>query len=159
MPSLISEYVQEVGRGGRDGKPATALALVSEPTGFFSPEDKQRWKFFEQKAQLMERTAIQLIRKIPERGSIDDVTAQFKEGAQALALLHRNGQLFWEDPFTYRLHKNRKIRQDNHPSASAIMKGYLFTKKCRWQVLLQAFGFKQEAKGMKCGTCDRCCRK
>ncbi|MEO1390698.1 MAG: RecQ family ATP-dependent DNA helicase [Cyanobacteria bacterium J06634_6] len=159
VPSLISEYVQEVGRGGRDGKPATALALVSEPTGFFSPEDKQRWKFFEQKAQLMERTAIQLIRKIPERGSIDDVTAQFKEGAQALALLHRNGQLFWEDPFTYRLHKNRKIRQDNHPSASAIMKQYLFTKKCRWQVLLQAFGFKQEAKGMRCGTCDRCCRK
>ncbi|MEL6938815.1 MAG: RecQ family ATP-dependent DNA helicase [Cyanobacteria bacterium J06598_1] len=158
VPNLISEYVQEVGRGGRDGKAAIALALVSEPTGFFSPEDKQRWKFFEQKAQLMERAAIQLIRQLPDTGSIDQVTARFKQGAQALALLHRNGQLYWSDPFTYRLHKNRKIRTDSHPSAAAIMKRYLFTKQCRWQVLLKEFGFEREARSMRCGKCDRCCR-
>lgn len=156
VPSLLSEYVQEVGRGGRDGKPAVALSLVSEPTGFFSPEDKQRWKFFEQKAQLMERSAIQLIRQIPAKGSIDTVKSQFKDGAQALALLHRNGQLEWLDPFTYQLQKKRKIRIDHQPSAVTLMKRYLFTKQCRWQVLLQAFGFKKEAKGMRCGTCDRC---
>ncbi|MGB5915895.1 MAG: RecQ family ATP-dependent DNA helicase [Phormidesmis sp.] len=159
VPNLISEYVQEVGRGGRDGEAAIALSLVSEPTGFFSPEDKQRWQFFEQKAQIMERTAIQLIRKIPEEGSIDDVTKQFKEGAQALALLHRNGQLRWLDPFTYRLQKNRKIRASPQPSASKIMKRYLYTNKCRWQVLLQEFGFTQEARSMRCGTCDRCRHK
>ena len=32
-PLLLSEYLQEIGRGGRDGKPAEALALMSEPTG------------------------------------------------------------------------------------------------------------------------------
>ena len=159
VPSLLSEYVQEVGRGGRDGKPAVALALVSEPTGVFSPEDKQRWKFFEQKAQLMERSAIQLIRQIPAEGSIEDVKSQFKEGAQDLALLHRNGQLEWTDPFSYRLQKNRKIRIDNQPSAVELMKRYLFSKQCRWQVLLQAFGFKKEAKGMRCGTCDSCTKR
>ncbi len=156
VPNLISEYVQEVGRGGRDGKAAIALSLVSEPTGLFAPEDKQRWQFFEQKAQIMERTAIQLIRKIPEEGSIDDVTTQFKEGAQALALLHRNGQLRWLDPFTYRLQKNRKIRSSAQPSAGTVMRRYLYTKKCRWQVLLQEFGFTKEAASMCCGTCDRC---
>ncbi|MEO1740869.1 MAG: RecQ family ATP-dependent DNA helicase, partial [Cyanobacteria bacterium J06629_9] len=72
VPNLISEYVQEVGRGGRDGKAAIALALVSEPTGVFSPEDKQRWNFFEQKAQALERTAIQLIQQIPDEGSIEE---------------------------------------------------------------------------------------
>ncbi|MEO0648968.1 MAG: RecQ family ATP-dependent DNA helicase [Cyanobacteria bacterium J06650_10] len=156
VPNLISEYVQEVGRGGRDGKAAIALALVSEPTGVFSPEDKQRWNFFEQKAQALERTAIQLIQQIPDEGSIEEVTERFKEGAQALALLHRNGQLYWQDPFTYRLQKNRKIRRDKQASASKIMRRYLFTQQCRWQVLLQEFGFEREARKMRCGTCDRC---
>ena len=107
----------------------------------------------------MERSAIQLIRQIPAEGSIEDVKSQFKEGAQALALLHRNGQLEWTDPFTYRLQKNRKIRIDNQPSAVELMKRYLFSKQCRWQVLLQAFGFKKEAKGMRCGTCDSCTKR
>ncbi|MFM6277439.1 MAG: helicase-related protein, partial [Dolichospermum sp.] len=39
-PYLLSEYVQEIGRAGRDGKPADVLTLVSEPTGFLDSEDK-----------------------------------------------------------------------------------------------------------------------
>ncbi|MFN9940924.1 MAG: helicase-related protein, partial [bacterium] len=46
-PLLLSEYVQEIGRAGRDGKPAEALTLISEPTGFLDAEDKQRQQFFE----------------------------------------------------------------------------------------------------------------
>lgn len=156
VPNLISEYVQEVGRGGRDGKEAIALALVSEPTGLFCPADAKRWKFFEQKAQTMERAAIALIQKLPTEGSIDDVTGQFQEGAQALALLHRNGQLHWPDPFTYRLQKSRKIKITKQASAAQIMRRYLFTKQCRWRVLLQEFGFEREARTMRCGSCDRC---
>lgn len=45
-PLLLSEYVQEIGRGGRDGKKAEALTLISEPTGWLAPEDKQRQRFF-----------------------------------------------------------------------------------------------------------------
>uniref|UniRef100_A0ACD5H158 Helicase-related protein n=1 Tax=Desertifilum tharense IPPAS B-1220 TaxID=1781255 RepID=A0ACD5H158_9CYAN len=44
-PLLLSEYVQEVGRAGRDGKPAEALTLISEPTGWLDGEDKQRRAF------------------------------------------------------------------------------------------------------------------
>lgn len=44
-PLLISEYVQEIGRAGRDGKLSTALMFVSEPTGWLDPEDKQRQRF------------------------------------------------------------------------------------------------------------------
>ncbi|MGL6284792.1 MAG: RecQ family ATP-dependent DNA helicase, partial [Microcoleaceae cyanobacterium] len=45
-PLLLSEYVQEVGRAGRDGQLATALTLVSEPTGLLDTGDRQRWRYF-----------------------------------------------------------------------------------------------------------------
>jgi ATP-dependent DNA helicase RecQ len=45
-PCTITEYVQEVGRAGRDGNRAEALTLVSEPTGWLEPGDRQRAKFF-----------------------------------------------------------------------------------------------------------------
>ena len=44
-PLLLAEYVQEIGRAGRDGKPSKALLLMSEPTGWLDPEDKQRQRF------------------------------------------------------------------------------------------------------------------
>ncbi|MEL7330373.1 MAG: RecQ family ATP-dependent DNA helicase [Cyanobacteria bacterium J06559_1] len=156
VPSLLAEYVQEVGRGGRDGKPANALSLVSEPTGLLAPEDKRRWQFFENKAQQLQKEARQLARQIPASGNIDDVRKQFRKSDQALALLHRNGQLRWRDPFTYDLSPTQKNRQMKQPSPSVVMKRYLFTRRCRWQVLLEEFGFAQEAKSLRCGQCDRC---
>ena len=159
VPSLISEYVQEVGRGGRDGRSAVALSLVSERTGLLSPEDKQRWQFFEQKAQQMERAAMQLVKQIPKEGHIDDVRRQSKEGDQALALLHRDGQLKWLDPFNYRVQTTRASgKAVRKSSAVAVMQRYLFTRRCRWQVLLEEFGFAQEAETLRCGKCDRCLR-
>mgnify|MGYP001081774980 CR=1 FL=1 len=156
VPSLISEYVQEVGRAGRDGKPAEALSLVSEPTGLLSPEDKRRWQFFEQKAKELERSAVRLSKQIPAKGNVDEVRRQFKEGAQALALLHRSGQLRWLDPFTYQLEKGRQYPLEQAESGAIVMKRYLFTRRCRWQVLLEEFGFAQEAEKTACGECDRC---
>jgi ATP-dependent DNA helicase RecQ len=38
------------------------------------------------------------------------------------------------------------------------MTQYLNTRECRWQFLLKAFGFTQEAVGFKCGNCDNCLR-
>ncbi|MEO1686032.1 MAG: RecQ family zinc-binding domain-containing protein, partial [Cyanobacteria bacterium J06631_12] len=89
---------------------------------------------------------------------IDDVRRQSKEGDQALALLHRNGQLKWLDPFTYRLRAKETAKAVRKSSAVAVMQRYLFTRRCRWQVLLEAFGFAQEAKSLRCGKCDRCLR-
>lgn len=156
MPSLLAEYVQEVGRGGRDGKVANALALVNEPTGLLAPEDKQRWKFFEQKAQQLERAAQQLVRQIPAEGHVDDVKRQIRDSEQALALLHRDGRLQWTDPFHYRLEKKPSKGKEKRTNSTAEMKRYLLTRRCRWQVLLAAFGFEQDAAGWQCGKCDRC---
>ncbi|MEM6449374.1 MAG: RecQ family ATP-dependent DNA helicase [Cyanobacteria bacterium P01_D01_bin.105] len=159
VPSLLTEYVQEVGRGGRDGKAAKALALVNEPTGLLAPEDKQRWQFFEQKTKQLEQAAQQLVRQIPETGHIDEVRHQVRNGEQALALLHRDSKLQWRDPFTYKLEKGQiagSQRVRKRESAATVMRRYLFTRRCRWQVLLEAFGFAKEAEGMQCGECDRC---
>lgn len=43
-PLWLSEYVQEIGRAGRDGKLATGLTLVSERSGWLDPLDSQTWK-------------------------------------------------------------------------------------------------------------------
>jgi ATP-dependent DNA helicase RecQ len=154
-PNLLSEYVQEVGRAGRDGKFAQALTLISEPTGWLDPEDQQRQQYFESQAQQQQQTARQLVSKLPPDGNIDQITKQFKDAAVALALLHRAGRLEWQDPFHYKLSTStRSIALT--PSKTLSIQPYLKSRTCRWQFLLNAFGFTQEANGFQCGHCDRC---
>jgi ATP-dependent DNA helicase RecQ len=157
-PLLLSEYIQEVGRGGRDGKKAEALTLVSEPTGLLDPEDKQRSRFFEEQQKTLYQKAQQISQKLPKQGPIETVTQQFPSGAIALSILHSNNQLNWQDPFNYQIKVSSKKEnsQKLNNLAVAQMSQYLNINNCRWQFLLQAFGFNQEAKLMKCGHCDRC---
>ncbi|MBD1922949.1 ATP-dependent DNA helicase RecQ [Microcoleus sp. FACHB-831] len=163
-PFLLSEYVQEVGRAGRDGKPADALTLVSERTGWLNPEDKQRREFFASKMRSHYQEAKAIASKIPPQGEVTSLAKQFPDSAITLALLHSTGQLEWQDPFHY-------IRRDRGNSASFSdlnsqqqqvqhqMTKYLTTRQCRWQFLLQSFGFTAEATGFKCGHCDNCDRR
>ncbi len=39
------------------------------------------------------------------------------------------------------------------------MNKYFSTRKCRWQFLLEAFGFSQEAENLGCRHCDNCIRE
>ncbi len=157
-PTLLSEYVQEVGRAGRDGKPAQALTLISEPTGWLDGEDRQRWRFFEQQSQQQWLTAQQLAKQLPKTGEVDTISRQYPDGAIALSLLHALGQLEWQTPFEYVIHPhNHKTNSPPSPSAQPMMQ-YLTTKQCRWQFLLNAFGFGQAARQMRCGHCDNCRR-
>jgi ATP-dependent DNA helicase RecQ len=160
-PQLLSEYLQEVGRGGRDGKPTDALMLISEPTGWLDPEDRQRRQFFVNRLRKQYQQAQKIAQKIPPQGEIKFVEQQFKAGDMALAILHSAGQLEWLDPFHYqlsasppsdRLSQLQVARQESHSQ----MTRYLVTRKCRWQFLLNAFGFREEALGLKCGHCDNC---
>jgi ATP-dependent DNA helicase RecQ len=152
-PLLLAEYVQEVGRAGRDGDFAEALTLVS---GWLDPEDRQRQRFFEGQEQSLMQTAQRLCHQLPRQGEVAAVCREVPEGAIALAILHRNGQLEWQDPFHY------VIRAQEPPSAPSRNPGtdqmatFLRIKSCRWQFLLHAFGFPREARTLRCGHCDRC---
>ncbi|WGV26757.1 RecQ family ATP-dependent DNA helicase [Halotia branconii] len=155
-PHLLSEYVQEIGRAGRDGKPAQALTLVSEPTGWLDPEDKQRQEFFQEQMRSQQQIAQQLVKKLPKTGEVNAVTKQFPDGATALALLHSSGQLNWLDPFHYTITSKIKNQPTTQSQAAKQMHQYLTTKQCRWQFLLHAFGFDREAANWRCGHCDNC---
>ncbi|MFN6223958.1 MAG: RecQ family ATP-dependent DNA helicase, partial [Dolichospermum sp.] len=139
-PYLLSEYVQEIGRAGRDGKPADVLTLVSEPTGFLDSEDKQRQKFFEQQLQLQQQKARKLVKKLPSQGEINSVIKEFPDSAVALSLLHSNGQLEWLDPFHYSI-SSQSVNSSKTQLQAGKLSEYLTTKQCRWRFLLNAFGF------------------
>lgn len=157
-PLLLSEYLQEIGRGGRDGHTATALTLVSEPTGLLYPEDKQRERYFLDKLRQQYQKARELTKHIPREGTITTVEQMSPHGLIALSLLHSLEQLEWIDPFHYRLLPEKKTT-GNAPQLlqqPKQMQQYLATRHCRWQFLLGAFGFREQAKGFRCGRCDRC---
>lgn len=162
-PLLLSEYVQEVGRGGRDGKAADALMLVCEPTGWLYPDDQQQRQFFNVKLQLQYQNAQQLVKKLPVQGEIATVSRQFRDGAVALSLLYSVGQLEWIDPFHYRQCLSKESAQQRlnsvQPQIKSQMKQYSITRQCRWQFLLEGFGFRKEMAGFKCNSCDNCLRR
>lgn len=155
-PLLLSEYVQEIGRAGRDGKPSIALALISEPTGWLDPEDKQRQQFFENKLRSQYQSAQQLVKKLPAQGEVNAVARQFPDAAIALSILHSAKNLEWQTPFDYVISKGDRLQFSTQLNAAQQMRSYLYTKQCRWQFLLSAFGFSEEALNMRCGHCDRC---
>ncbi|MEL6246528.1 MAG: RecQ family ATP-dependent DNA helicase [Cyanobacteria bacterium J06627_15] len=157
-PSLLSEYIQEIGRGGRNGQRADALTLVSERTGWLDSSDKQRQQFFAQRQQQQLVKAEQLAKRIPQQGNIQDVIQQHRDAPIALSVLHTVGQLEWKDPFTYVIHRDshRHAKSGQH-TAMKEMNRFLRSKDCRWQHILTAFGCEAEAAAMgRCGHCDRC---
>jgi ATP-dependent DNA helicase RecQ len=147
--------VQEIGRAGRDGKPADVLTLVSEPTGFLDAEDKQRQNFFAEQMKLQQQKAQQLAKQLPPQGEINTVIKEFPNSAVALSLLHSNGQLEWLDPFHYSISSKSGNPPVTQLQVAKQMSEYLTTKKCRWQFLLNAFGF-ETTTNWRCRHCDNC---
>jgi ATP-dependent DNA helicase RecQ len=164
-PLLLAEYVQEVGRAGRDGKPAIALTLKSEPTGWFDPQDQQRRHFFEQQQVKQRRRAQALIKTLPPNGQVSLILKQNPDAALALSWLHGAGRLSWSDPFHYQLHPSSRSQNRGRtelanpgvlPVSGRQMGQFLQGRKCRWRFLLNAFGFTDESKGFRCGHCENC---
>jgi ATP-dependent DNA helicase RecQ len=152
-PLLLSEYIQEVGRAGRDGKPSNALMLVCEPTGWLYPDDRQRRdRFLSQLAQL-DLQAHQLAKKIPLTGDVRELR-QIPNAEIALAIWQSQGQLTWKSPFDFQRQPSKPQKRDGH--AYRQMPEYSQTKDCRWNYLLMAFGFTAQGLGWRCGHCDRC---
>ncbi len=162
-PALLSEYLQEVGRGGRDGQPTQALAFVSEPTGLLDPSDHQRHKFWQDQLYKQYLHAQRISAQIPSQGDIKTIKAQFRYGEMALSLLFQAQKLEWLDPFHYQLTKNQSETSLVHANVTQQQKQlemlkYLRTQSCRWQFLLYAFGFGEQAQRFRCGHCDNCLR-
>ncbi|WP_030007239.1 ATP-dependent DNA helicase RecQ [Picosynechococcus sp. NKBG042902] len=157
-PSLLAEYLQEIGRAGRDGKKSTALSLVSEPTGLLNPEDKNRTRFFQQNLQKQIRHAAKLAQTLPLQGSLLELDHQAE---LSLGILHSTGQLCWRDPFTYERQptldpKAFTILRQQQIHAVRQLQTFWQQKTCRWQFLIDSFGFHDQAKDFRCGHCDRC---
>ena len=159
-PESLAEYLQEIGRGGRDRKPADALILVSEPTGWLNPEDKQRSQFFFQQLEKQWQQAQAIAKKIPTKGKIAAIEQQYLQGKAALGILHSLGQLEWLDPFSYQKSSSVGISRENliavYKRWQKQMNQYLRTNQCRWQFLLTAFDFTEDARNFRCGHCDNC---
>ncbi len=155
-PILLSEYVQEIGRAGRDGKPAEALALVSEPSGLLDSDDRQRWQFFAEQGRSQQQAAQRLAQKLPTQGSVAP-GRQTPDQALALAWLQTAGRLTWNTPFDYQVHPSQNLLPREIPgTAGQPMKRYFQTRSCRWKFLLESFGFAAEAQQFRCDRCDNC---
>jgi ATP-dependent DNA helicase RecQ len=160
-PVLLAEYIQEIGRAGRDGKPAAALLLVCEPTGWLYPEDKQRHKFFTESVDRYYDVASDLAKQLPASGDVSEIDKKFPQGSIGLSLLHSIGELAWETPFTYR----RKMTE-KPPNWQALrssqkllfeqVETYIKYSGCRWEYLLTAFGCQLKDRDWRCGNCDNC---
>lgn len=160
-PHLLSEYLQEIGRAGRDGFAANCLTLVSEPTGWLDPTDQQRRHFFNQQRKIQYQRAQAIAQQIPHQSNILSLKKSWPDAEMSLALLHQLGRLQWDDPFHYQLlsqspTNSRQLKTVLTQLSGTILHHYLYTKSCRWAVLLTAFGLKQETP-FHCGHCDRCC--
>lgn len=148
-PLLLAEYVQEIGRAGRDGQPAVALALASEPTGWVETGDRQRNQFFLDQLHRQHRQALALAKQLPPQGQLDAIEREHRDAALGLALLHRWGQLQWLSPFEYRLADRLDAQpRDNHlrPSPQKLgldprpMARYLRQPPDqRWPFIIEAF--------------------
>ncbi len=158
LPILLTEYVQEIGRAGRDGQAAQALSLVSERTGLLDPTDQQRSQFFRQQTQRLQAQAVKVSRKIPTTGSLADVQTRFKEGAIALSYLHSQNQLQWTDPFHYRLLPTSPTVNVTNTAGESAMRKLLYNRNCRWRTIIQQFGFRPAQSEWRCGHCDNCQR-
>ena len=156
-PLTLSEYVQEIGRAGRDGQRSRVLMLVSEPTGWLDPQDRQQRRYFQSQLRTQTQQAQQLVKRLPLTGNLQAVAAQFATADMTLSLLHSTGQLVWRDPFHYRIRLRPQVHStDMTTTPIQAMARYTCTRQCRWQFILQAFGFTREATGFACGHCDRC---
>ena len=163
-PPTVVDYVQEVGRAGRDRRFAEALLLVSEPTGLLDDSDRQLNRFFQMQARELLAQALELLKHLPQQGSYQETVRQFgPKTTLALAQLQRLGYLKWQTPFQFCLQKMAGDRQNDRRQPRVVSQWsatdgmeFLRTKGCRWQAISTALGYKNEHP---CGTCDNCLRR
>lgn len=161
-PLMLMDYLQEVGRAGRDLQPAQCLTLVSEPSGWLDSGDRQLRQYFLAQQKKIHRQAQTMATKIPTQGNLRALKADLPDIELALAWLHRQGRIRWLDPFNYQLWEQTSTATPPLDPSKELkqqyraMEDYLRSGRCRWQTILQSFG---EPDAPVCGNCDNCLAK
>jgi ATP-dependent DNA helicase RecQ len=160
----LDSYYQQIGRAGRDGKPATAVL-------YFRPEDLRLPRFFSSGTvdEELIKSVGAAVRDADGPIRIDDVaealdvsrarvTRSVNLLQEALAVLTTPGGLQWTGDVT--LPQAVRGAADEAAQMRTIeltrvemMRGYAETEDCRRAFLLGYFG--EELPGL-CGACDTC---
>ena len=162
----LDSYYQEIGRAGRDGKPAQAVL-------FYRPEDLGVRRFFAGGARIEEEELAQLVRVVQERGELpmEELAAELDMSAGRVATAV--GWLEREDVVRVRADgvvvvadhgadaeeaagtaaDAAEARRRTDASRVEMVRGYAETRECRRRFLLNYMG---EAYEPPCDGCDVC---
>jgi ATP-dependent DNA helicase RecQ len=168
VPDSIESYAQEVGRAGRDGKPARAVLL-------YRRGDRRVWDFLHRKSHVKEpeaRAAMDAVVVLGAGGAVDEEALRkgSRLGERKIqmllwelaceAIVERSGEAFVRAGGTsegiVRIVSRLETRRTHQRASLEAMLDFAEGEHCRTSALIQHFGAKLERA--RCGRCDFCDR-